>query len=80
MHLEARLGELVRAKDRLATIYDPYGKVLSRIAARHNGIVIGHSQAPLVNRGDAISHVAQILPEPPTPGWGLPGAVDTEED
>lgn len=80
VHLEARLGELVRARDRLATIYDPYGKVLSRIAARHNGIVIGHSQAPLVNRGDAISHVAQILPEPPTPGWGNPGTIDEEAD
>ncbi len=78
VHLEARLGELVRAKDRLATIYDPYGKVLSRISSRHNGIVIGHTQAPLVNRGDAISHVAQILAEPPTPGWGDPKATDTE--
>ena len=80
VHLEARLGELVRAKDRLATIYDPYGKVLSRIAARHNVIVIGHSQAPLVNRGDAISHVARILPEPPTPGWANPGVLDEEAD
>ncbi|MEM7095073.1 MAG: succinylglutamate desuccinylase/aspartoacylase family protein [Actinomycetota bacterium] len=67
VHLEARLGEVVKAKERLATIYDPYGKVLSRVAARHSGIVIGHTQAPLVNRGDAISHVARLLDEPPDP-------------
>jgi predicted deacylase len=80
VHLEARLGELVRAKDQLATIYDPYGKVLSRISSRHDGIVIGHSQAPLVNRGDAISHVARILAEPPTPGWSTPSGIDPEDD
>lgn len=78
VHLDARLGELVRAKDQVATIYDPYGKVLSRVTTRYDGIVIGHSQAPLVNRGDAISHVARILPEAPTPGWGVPGALDPE--
>ena len=65
VHLDARLGELVRAKERLATIYDPFGKALGRVNARHGGIVIGHTQAPLVNRGDAISHVARILADPP---------------
>ena len=79
MHLDAHLGELVSAKQQLATIYDPFGKVLGRVKAKHDGIVIGHTQAPLVNRGDALSHVARILPEAPKPGWGVPGAVDAEE-
>lgn len=67
VHLDALLGELVIAKQQLATIYDPFGKVLGRIKAKTDGIVIGHTQAPLVNRGDALSHVARILPEPPIP-------------
>jgi len=79
VHLDARLGELVSAKQQVATIYDPFGKVLGRIKAKYGGIVIGHTQAPLVNRGDALSHVARILPEAPTPGWGVPGNLDTEE-
>lgn len=79
VHLDAMLGEMVKARDQLATIYDPFGKVLSRIKSKHDGIVIGHTQAPLVNRGDALSHVAQILPEAPVPGWAVPGDLDTEE-
>jgi len=79
VHLDARLGELVIAQQQLATIYDPFGKVLGKIKAKHDGIVIGHTQAPLVNRGDALSHVARILPEAPKPGWGIPGAVDIED-
>lgn len=79
VHLDARLGELVSAKQQLATIYDPFGKSLGKIKSKYDGIVIGHSQAPLVNRGDAISHVARIMTDAPTPGWGIPDSVDTEE-
>jgi len=79
VHLDAHLGELVSAKQQLATIYDPFGKVLGKIKSKYDGIVIGHTQAPLVNRGDAISHVARIMSEAPNASWGVPGAVDTEE-
>jgi len=79
VHLDAHLGELVSAKQQVATIYDPFGKVLGRVKAKYDGIVIGHTQAPLVNRGDALSHVARILPEAPKPGWGVPGVVDAED-
>ena len=79
VHLDARLGELVSAKEQIATIYDPFGKALSVIKSKHDGIVIGHTQAPLVNRGDALSHVARILPEAPRPGWAVPGDLDAEE-
>jgi len=78
VHLDARLGELVEAKQRIATIYDPYGKVLSEIKARYDGLLIGHTQAPLVNRGDAISLVARLLPDTPTPGRDLPGTEAAE--
>ena len=79
VHLDALLGELVIAKQQLATIYDPFGKALGKIKAKHDGIVIGHTQAPLVNLGDAISHVARILSDAPKPGWAVPGAIDTED-
>lgn len=77
VHLDAHLGERVTAKQQLATIYDPFGKRLSRIKAKHDGIVIGHTQAPLVNRGDAISNVARIVPETESPSGDLPGAADS---
>ena len=79
VHLDAHLGELVLAKQQVATIYDPFGKVLSRVKAKYDGIVIGHTQAPLVNRGDALSHVARILPEAPRSAMNEPEAIDTED-
>lgn len=64
VHIEARLGDRVAAKQKLATIYDPFGKVLSRVKARFDGVVIGHTQAPVLNRGDAVSHVARVIKDP----------------
>ncbi len=80
VHLDAHLGELVIAKQQLATIYDPFGKVLGKIRSKHDGIVIGHTQAPLVNRGDALSHVARITPAVPGPESDEPIGVDEDED
>jgi predicted deacylase len=60
LHLDAGLGERVSAGEGIATIRDPFGKRLSRVTARHDGIVIGHTQAALVNQGDAVVHVAEI--------------------
>lgn len=53
-----KLGTHVKQGDLLAMVASPYGD--SRVALRtpHDGIVIGISQLPLVNRGDALYHVA----------------------
>jgi predicted deacylase len=59
-HLDAQLGERVERFQPLASIYDPYGKRLGIIRSRASGMVIGHTQHPLVNRGDAVSHVAVL--------------------
>ena len=77
VHLDARLGDTVEAKQQVAAIYDPFGKRLSRILAKHDGIVIGHTQAPLVNRGDAISNIARI--DSQAPQWETAGTLDSEE-
>lgn len=59
LHLNVSLGDVVSRGDLVAKIYDPFGKRLGRISARTNGVIIGHIQRPLVNRGDAILHVAE---------------------
>jgi hypothetical protein len=59
-HLEAQLGDRVERFQPVASIYDPYGKRLGIIRSRVRGMVIGHTQHPLVNRGDAVSHVAEL--------------------
>jgi predicted deacylase len=63
LHLDVDLGEHVNQGDTLATIHDPFGKRLSRPTARTDGVVIGHTQAALVNQGDAVVHIAETLPE-----------------
>ena len=46
--------------DIVATIVDPFGKRLSRLTARSDGVIIGHTQHALVNQGDAVAHIAEI--------------------
>jgi len=60
LHFDAGLGASVGAGETIATVFDPFGKLLSRLKARHSGVVIGHTQLPLVNQGDAIAHVAEV--------------------
>lgn len=58
LHLGQELGDEVVKGQPIATILDPYGKRLGRISAPLDGIIIGHTQHPLVNRGDAVVHIA----------------------
>ena len=60
LHLEVDLGGEVAAGSTVGTIYDAFGKRLGQLRARHDGVVIGHTQHPLVNQGDAVAHVAEI--------------------
>ena len=58
--MEASLGDAVEPGDRLGVISNSFGKSLAVIKASRSGILIGRLEAPLVNRGDAIAHIAEI--------------------
>lgn len=60
------LGDTVAKGDRVAIIRDAVGTRLARPGAPMDGIVIGHTQHPLVHQGDALVHVARIEPDAPT--------------
>lgn len=60
LQLDADLGDRVEKGDSLATIHDPFGKRLGSVRTRLGGIVIGATRSPLVNRGDAVAHVADV--------------------
>ena len=56
--IKKRLGSIVNEGDVLGRISDPLGNHNIEIRAERSGLIIGYSQLPLVNRGDAIFHIA----------------------
>lgn len=56
------LGEDVRAGDRLGELHDSFGRRLAIVKADRDGIVIGRTESPLVNSGDALVHIASTEP------------------
>ena len=53
-----RLGATVERGDKLGIITNPFGDHEYAIYSPHAGIIIGHSQLPLANEGDALYHIA----------------------
>lgn len=53
-----KLGGHVNAGDVLAIISDPFGSNHHKVLAQDEGIVIGLCRIPLVNKGDAMVHIA----------------------
>jgi len=60
LKLSVKLGDTVKAKDRIAVINDAFGDTHTEVHAPQAGLVIGHTHNPLVNQGDAIIHIAQL--------------------
>lgn len=58
LHLKVKLGEKVKKKQTIGIIFDAFGKNQSKVKATVSGIIIGHTQNPLVNQGDAIVNLA----------------------
>ena len=59
VHLEVALGDRVREKQRLATVSGTFGEETSNLLAPNDGMVIGLTQNPLVNRGDGVVHLTR---------------------
>lgn len=80
VHMDVALGQHVKDGDRLGELFNSFGKRLAIVKADRAGVVIGRSEAPLVNRGDALVHIGEVAPpdQEPGPGAGLdPDARDT---
>ncbi len=60
LRLEVSLGEKVDKKQQLGIISDAFGKTNVKVRSSFRGLVIGHTQNPLVNQGDAIVHLAVL--------------------
>lgn len=53
-------GTKVHKGDLVATVSDIFGDEEEEIRSPVDGIVIGHSNLPVVNQGDALLHIAQV--------------------
>ena len=60
LHLEVDLGQTVEKGERLGGLFDSFGKRVRLVHADRPGIVVGRTEAPLVNSGDAVVHVAEV--------------------
>ncbi len=59
VHLDVGLQDRVQKGQHIADMHDTFGDVVARIKSTVSGIVIGHTTNPLVNRGEAVVHVAE---------------------
>lgn len=54
------LGSRVKKNTLLGVVADPFGGTESNVVSSFNGIVIGRTNLPLVNEGDALFHIARF--------------------
>lgn len=54
------LGAKVRRGDVLGVVDSPYGDSEEEVVATYSGLVIGRTNLPLINEGDALFHVARF--------------------
>ena len=73
VHITEPLGARVAKGDVVARVHAPTGRLLTRLKARHDGVVIGLQQHPLANRGDAVCQ-ATASPSTPSRRGGLSNA------
>jgi uncharacterized protein len=60
LYLKIKLGEKIKKKQTIGFIFDAFGETKSKVKTNVSGIIIGHTQNPLINQGDAIVHLALL--------------------
>ena len=60
LHSVRRSGDRVGKGEPVGVISDPLGTTQVSVFAEDDGIIIGRTNLPIVNRGDALFHVARI--------------------
>jgi predicted deacylase len=63
LRLDARLGQVVTARQQLGLVADAFGEDAAPLLAPEDGLVIGHTNNPLVQQGEAVLHLATMAAE-----------------
>jgi len=81
LRVDCSLGSLVSKGDRLGRISDPMGEGEKEVTAPTEGVIISVLRLPLVNKGDAVFHLARLKGSKGDPGdLALAEEWDPEED
>lgn len=56
-------GDVITTGDLIGVISDPFGENETEVVATEGGIIVGRTNLPIVNEGDALFHIA-ALPDP----------------
>jgi len=64
-----RIGNWVSTRETIGVISDPLGLLEWPVIAQEPGIIIGQSHLPVVNRGDALFHIAKAQQPQEKAAW-----------
>lgn len=64
------VGDVVAAGENVGLISDPFGERDSKVVAKAAGLIVGRTNLPVVNQGDALFHVA-LLPKVEAAGTAI---------
>jgi uncharacterized protein len=76
LHSVRRSGDRVGKMEPIGVISDPLGTETVSVVAEDDGIIIGRTNLPIVNRGDALFHIARIK----TFAKGVPQPMQDEDE
>jgi len=60
LRVQKSLGARVKENEPLGFVSDPFGEVEEEIISQNDGIIIGRTNLPLVNEGEALFHIAKF--------------------
>lgn len=62
LHTMRRIGDRVGKREVVGVVADPLGASSVPLVAEEDGIIVGRTNLPILNRGDAVFHIARALP------------------
>lgn len=80
LHTTRRIGDRVGKREVVGVVADPLGTASLPLFSEHDGIIVGRTNLPIVNRGDAVFNIARAKPLSTVKDLGAPAPALADED
>ena len=80
LHTTRRIGDRVGKREVVGVVADPLGSASLPLVSEEDGIIVGRTNLPIVNRGDAVFHIARAKPLSTIKEHGELAAALADED